>query len=94
MRHRFETCLVGGIFTALVLVWYSATHRHAGLVRAAAEDHKAPGELLVIVFFATTAMVTAAAFIVASAAARRRGRGRSSQRRRGRGRAHSPGGGL
>lgn len=91
MKHRFETCLLGGILAALALVWYSAMHRHAGLIRAAAEAHQAPGELLVVVFFGTAAAVTMAAFIVATImAARRHNRSRGQGRRPGR--AYSPGG--
>jgi hypothetical protein len=86
VKHRFSTCVLFGVLVATVLTWFSATHRHVGLVAAAAKAHETPGHLLAAAFGGTAAVVTVIAFIVATIAAA----SRSSRSNPGRSRAERP----
>jgi heme/copper-type cytochrome/quinol oxidase subunit 2 len=99
MRHRLETCLVGGVLVALALVWYAGTHRRLALAAAAAADHRTIPQFLGIAFVFTVVAFTVITFALASVVAHRHGRSRGPGRGRGGGgRAHGrgayyPGGG-
>jgi hypothetical protein len=92
MKHRFMTCVLFGVLVAAVLAWFSAMHRHAGLVAAAAKSHQTTGAYLAGVSSAIAFTVAVAAFVVTSilAGARKRSsrsrpeRERSERPRRGR----------
>jgi len=98
MKKRLTTCLMLGVLVAAALAWFSAKHRHAGLVAAAAQAHQSTGAYLAVVSAGVVAVVTAVTFIVASIAAagnRSRSRSQRSQgagsRRGRRGAGYSPG---
>jgi hypothetical protein len=76
MKQRLTTCVLFGVLVAAVLAWFSATHRHAGLVAAAAKSHQTTGAYLAGVSGGVAFTVAVVAFIVTSilAAARKRPR--------------------
>jgi hypothetical protein len=96
MKKRFTTCLLLGVLVAAVLAWFSAKHRHAGLVAAAAKSHQSTGAYLAVVSGGVVLFVTVVTFILASIiVAGNRSRSRSQRQasnRRGRSSAsHHPG---
>jgi hypothetical protein len=85
MKQRLTTCLLLGVFVAVVLATYSAKYRHARLVAAAAKAHQSTGAYLASVSSFLAFSVTVVTFIVASIIAAE-SRSRSQRQRQGRAR--------